>query len=78
MNENSLYQDYDVPQDLQFKTADIIRMNGLQCSCQLRPVDFENIFSAPNKITQVAVELSFSVANKEIIVLKLILIVLFL
>lgn len=68
MQENSFYRDYDVPQDLQFKTADILRMEGLQCSCQLSPKYLQDIFSAPNRITQAAVELSFSVASKEILV----------
>ena len=68
MQEISFYQDYDVPADLQFKTADIIRMGGLQCSCQVSPNYFENLFQAPNRITQVAVALSFSIANKEILV----------
>ena len=68
MQGNSFYRDYDVPQNLQFKTADIIRMGGLQCSSQLRPEDFENIFSVPNRIVDVKVELSFSVANRDILV----------
>lgn len=68
MSENSIYFDYDVPQDLQFKTADIIRMGGLDCSARLSTQYFENIFAAPNKITRVTVELSFSVATKEILV----------
>ena len=68
MSKNSLYQDYDVPQDLQFKTADIIRMGGLKCSCVLSPKDFETIFERPNRITQVEVKLSFSLASKEILV----------
>lgn len=68
MQDNSFYQDYDVPADLQFKTADIIRMGGLQCSSQVSPNYFENLFQAPNRILQVAVKLSFSVASKEILV----------
>lgn len=68
MNENSFYKDYDVPQDLQFKTADIIRMGGLNCSAQLSPKYFSDIFTAPNKITKVSAELSFSLADKEILV----------
>ena len=67
MQENSLFRDYDVPQDLQFKTADILHMGGLRCSSQLAPKYLENIFSAPNCITQAAVEISFSLANKEIL-----------
>jgi len=68
MNENSIYRDYDVPQDLQFKTADIIRMGGLDCSARVSPKYLEDIFSAPNKIVQASVELSFSIASKEILV----------
>ena len=68
MSENSFYQEYDVPQDLQFKTADILRIGGLDCTAQLSTKYFEDVFSAPNKITKVAVSLSFSVASKEILV----------
>ena len=68
MSENSFYQDYDVPQDLQFKTADIIRMGGLECSARLSPKYFEDVFAVPNKITQVNVTLCFSVATNEILV----------
>lgn len=68
MNENSIYRDYDVPQDLQFKTADIIRMGGLDCSARVSPKYLEDIFSAPHKIVQASVDLSFSIASKEILV----------
>ena len=68
MNENSFYKEYDVPQDLQFKTADILRMGGLDCTAQLSPKYFEDVFAAPNKITKVSVALAFSVASKEILV----------
>ncbi len=68
MNENSIYRDYDVPQDLQFKTADILRMGGLDCSAQISPKYLGDIFSAPNKIVKATVTLSFSVASKEILV----------
>ncbi len=68
MSENSFYRDYDVPQDLQFKTADIIRMGGLECTAQLSPKYFQDVFEAPNKITKVSVKLSFSVATNEILV----------
>ena len=63
-----MYNDYDVPQDLQFKTADIIRLGGLECTSKLSPKYFENVFEPPNKIVQVRVELSFSLASKEILV----------
>lgn len=68
MNENSIYRDYDVPQDLQFKTADILRMGGLDCSAQISPKYLGDIFSAPNKIIKASITLSFSVASKEILV----------
>lgn len=68
MSHVSIYNDYDVPQDLQFKTADIIRLGGLDCSSKLSPNYFEDVFELPNKITQVRVELSFSVASKEVLV----------
>ncbi len=65
---NDFYRDYDVPQDLKFKTADILRMGGLECSAQLSPKYFEGVFTAPNKITAVTAEISFSVADKNILV----------
>lgn len=65
---NDFYRDYDVPQDLKFKTADILRMGGLECSAQLSPKYFEQVFTDPNKITAVTVEISFSVADKNILV----------
>ena len=68
MRENSVYQDYDVPQNLQFKTHDIINLGGLKCSCVLRAPAFENILQAPNRIVQAEVELSFSLASQEILV----------
>ena len=68
MSEKSFYQEYDVPQDLQFKTADIIRMGGLDCTARLSPKYFADVFAEPNQITQVNVALSFSVASHEILV----------
>lgn len=68
MQENSFYQDYDVPQDLRFKTADILRMGGLKCSCLVNAHYLDGLFDAPNRITKAAVELSFSVAGQEILV----------
>ena len=62
------YAQYDVPQNLQFKTADIIRMGGLDCMVCLRPSDFEGILSAPNKITRASVTLAFSVATNAVLV----------
>ena len=66
MTENAFYHDYDVPQDLQFKTADILRLGGLECTAQLSPKYFSDVFTQPNKITSVTV--SLSVASKEILV----------
>ena len=68
MTENSFYREYDVPQDLQFKTADIIRMGGLECSAQISPKYFADVLEAPNKIIKVSVNLAFSVATNEILV----------
>ncbi|MCL2888629.1 MAG: DUF177 domain-containing protein [Elusimicrobia bacterium] len=61
------YLDYDVPSDLIFKTADIVRMKGLQCSAKLTLKNFEDILSEPNKILKVSVSLDFSVGQKEIL-----------
>ena len=68
MQENSVYQDYDVSPDLQFKTADIIRMGGLQCSCQVKSAYLDGLFDAPNRVTKAGVEVSFSLAGSEILV----------
>ena len=60
------YAQYDVPQNLQFKTADIVKMGGLNCMVCLRPCDFEGVLSAPNKITRASVTLAFSVATNAV------------
>ena len=65
---NSSYAEFDVPQNLKFKTHDIIRMGGLNCTALIPPENFEGVLQAPNKITKAAVELSFSVTPKDIIV----------
>ncbi len=64
----SLYADFDVPQNLKFKTHDIIRMGGLNCTAQIAPENFAGVLQAPNCITRATVELSFSVTPKDIIV----------
>lgn len=68
MQEKSFYDDYDVPQDLRFKTIDIIRMGGLKCSCLVSAKYLDGLFDAPNRIVKASVELSFSVASNEILV----------
>ena len=65
---SSLYADFDVPQDLKFKTHDLIRLGNFNCSAQLQAENFAGVLQAPNQITKAAVELSFSVTPKEIIV----------
>ena len=67
MSEKDLYQDYDVPQDLRFKTTDIIRMGGLKCSCVVNSKYLDGLFEAPNRICKATVTLSFSVAGNEIV-----------
>ncbi len=64
----SLYAEFDVPQNLKFKTHDIIRLGNFNCSAQLAPENFAGVLQAPHKITKAAVELSFSVTPKDIIV----------
>lgn len=68
MTNESIYAEYDVPQNLKFKTVDILRMGGLVCSAKISPKEFEGVLEAPNEITQATVELSFSVATNEILV----------
>lgn len=68
MTEHSFYQEYDVPEDLRFRTADILRQGGLNCSAKLAPKYFEGLFTPPNQITQVQVELEFTPTGKEITV----------
>ena len=62
------YADFDVPHDLKFKTHEIIRMGGLNCTAQIPAENFAGVLQAPNKITKAEVELSFSVTPKDIIV----------
>ena len=66
MTENDFYQNYEVPEDLRFRTQDILRNGGLKCSAKLAPKYFEDIFTPPNKITEVRTELEFWPAGKEI------------
>lgn len=65
-NEN--YADFDVPQNLKFKTLEILRMGGLTCSAQITAENFAGVLQPPNKITKAAVALSFSVVGKDILV----------
>ena len=67
MTQNN-YADFDVPQDLKFKTHDIIRLGNFNCTAQLAEENFAGVLQTPNKITKAAVELSFSVTPKDIIV----------
>ena len=68
MAGDSFYQNYDVPEDLRFRTQDILRNEGLNCSAKLAPKYFETLFTPPNKITQVQVGLAFWPTGKEITV----------
>lgn len=63
---NSFYQDYEVPADLRFRTQDIVRDGGLNCSAKLEPKYFDAIFTPPNRITEVRVELQCWPTGKEI------------
>ena len=68
MTENDFYKNYEVPEDLRFRTQDILRNGGLKCSAKLAPKYFDNIFTPPNKITEVHTELEFWPAGKEMMV----------
>ena len=63
-----MYADFDVPQNLQFKTTDIVRMGRLQCSAALPAALFKGVLQAPNQITKAHISLSFSVANHDVLV----------
>ncbi len=63
------YADFDVPQNLKFKTHELIRMGGLNCTAQIPAENFAGILQAPNQITKAAVELTFSLTPKDIIVM---------
>ncbi|MBO7238197.1 MAG: DUF177 domain-containing protein [Elusimicrobiaceae bacterium] len=65
---DSFYQDYDVPEDLRFRTQDILRNDGLNCTAKLETKYFDQLFTPPNKITQVQVSLEFWPTGKEITV----------
>lgn len=67
MTQNN-YADFDVPQNLKFKTHDIIRLGNFNCTAQIAAENFAGVLQAPNKIIKAAVELSFSVTPKDIIV----------
>lgn len=67
MSESNFYDTYEVPEDLQFRTADIVRNGGLNCSAKLAPKYFEKLFTPPNKITAVQVNLEFILTGKEIL-----------
>ena len=67
MAENSFLNAYEVPEDLQFRSADILRDGGLNCSAKLAPKYFDTLFTPPNKITEVWVELAFFPTGKEIL-----------
>ncbi len=62
------YADFDVPQDLKFKTHELIRMGNFNCSAQIPAENFAGVLQVPNKITKAEVNLSFSVTPKDIIV----------
>lgn len=65
---SSNYADFDVPQDLKFKTHEIVRMGRLNCTAQIPAENFAGVLQAPNQITKAAIEISFCVANKDILV----------
>lgn len=62
------YAQYDVPQNLQFKTADIVRMHGLVCSAQVAAEQLKGLLSAPHQLVWARISLTFSVATNEILV----------
>lgn len=65
---DSFYENYEVPEDLKFRTQDILRNGGLNCSAKVAPKYFTDLFTLPNKITQVQVSLEFWPTGKEITV----------
>jgi len=60
--------DYEIPENLMFKTSDIARMRGLQCSAKLSPENFADVLSEPGKFLKINVKLDFSVSQKDIFV----------
>ena len=68
MNSSSPYAQYDVPQNLQFKTSDIVRMGGLVCSAQISPQLLTDVLEKPNEILKATVSLNFSIASHEILI----------
>ena len=67
MTHSSVYAEYDVPRNLQFKTSDILRMGGLVCSVQISPKELVGVLEKPNEITKARVWLSFSIASSEVL-----------
>ena len=68
MSNGNFYQEYEVPEDLKFRTQDIVRNGGLNCSAKLAPKYFNTLFTPPNKITEVHVSLECWPTGKEITV----------
>lgn len=68
MTDNTFSHDYDVPEDLKFRTQDILHNNGLNCSAKVAAQYFDAIFTPPNQITRVQVELAFWPTGQEITV----------
>lgn len=68
MDNQDFLQNFDVPEDLQFYTADILRDGGLRCTAVLDPKYFEDLFTPPAKITRAQVRLEFFPSGKEILV----------
>lgn len=65
---DEFYQNYEVPEDLKFRTLDVLREGGLNCSAKLSAKYFADLFTPPNKITAAQVSLEFWPTGKEITV----------
>jgi uncharacterized protein len=61
------YKDYEIPQDLSFKTRNIMDMGGLNMTLALNAVDFTDVLNEPAQIKKARLKLRFSVMPKEIL-----------
>ncbi len=61
------FENYELPQNLKFKTQDIIEMGGLRCTLKLDPKYFSEIYLPPNRITDAHITVEFSLGSDDLL-----------
>jgi uncharacterized protein len=61
------FDDYEIPQDLKFKTQDIIEMGGLRCTLKIDPARFADLYEPPNRITDAHITVEFFLGSDDIL-----------